>query len=123
MVVWDELLVKAVMQYFTGTIVLESLSDKDVLKNIKILRSEISPNLGWHLYTVELTENQLTELSINFKTDKWYAHFWNNNGLVVLFKNKVFKFNHEDKASRDSVIEYGLSLGIPPDQLDFPITL
>ncbi len=109
------------MQNYTGTIVSESLIDKSVLNSLKVTRSEVSPTLGWHLLTVEVSVEEIQNLSQNIESNKWYMHFWKGSNVIVVFKDKTFEFNYDDKESWNPVVEYGLSIGIPEEQLDFPI--
>jgi nitrogen fixation protein len=106
---------------YIGIIVEESLIDKSILKGFKIIRQEISPNLGWHLYMVEIPERDIYDLSKNIESNKWYMHFWRNREVIVVFKDKTFKFNYDDKKTWHPAVEHGLSIGIPKEQLDFPI--
>ncbi len=108
-------------KYYTGTIVAESLIDKSVLDGLKVIESEVSPNLGWHLFTVEVLLEEIQSISKNIESNKWYMHFWKGRDVIVVFKDKTFEFNYDDKESWKPVIEYGLSIGIPQEQLDFPI--
>ncbi len=109
------------MNYYTGTVVVESLIDKSALNNLEVIKSEVSPNLGWHLFTVKVSEEQINGLSKNIQSDKWYMHFWKERDVIAVFKDKLFKFSYNDKESWEPVVEYGLSIGIPLEQLDFPI--
>lgn len=48
-------------------------------------------------------------------------HFWQEQDVIAVFKDRKFEFNYDDKSTWKPVIEYGLSLGIPKEELDFPI--
>lgn len=50
----------------------------------------------------------------------WYADFTVGSDHVVVFARKVFRYRRGDKAGRAQVTEYGLSVGVPPHQLDWP---
>lgn len=106
---------------FTGTIVGESLHNQETLKDIRVLESRYSKEAGWHLYEVEVTQEQIQEISHNLADGTWYAHFWHGDNIIVVFKGKTFEFTHSDKNSWQPAIDYGLKLGIPEEQLDFPI--
>lgn len=112
------------MREYKGVIVEESLSDNRILNDLKIVDFRISkeenPSDRWHLYTVNVSKEEIEKLSKNIKT-KWYMHFWKGRNIIAIFKNKKFEFNFDDKSTWKPVIEYGLSLGIPREQLDFPI--
>lgn len=104
-----------------GTIVENSLRDLDILKNIKIVRSWEDED--WKLHEVDVSRDQAEEFSIYLNDDPWYVHFWepDSDDVLVVFKNKVFTIKYSNKATWAEAIEYGISLGIPKDQLDFLI--
>ena len=111
---------------YTGAIVEESLVDARVLNEFELIKFKITkeenPADRWHIYTVAATQPQLDMLSKLIKP-KWYAHFWNEKrDVVALFQNKMFEFNYDDKKSWEPAIMHGLSIGIPKEQLDFPIS-
>lgn len=112
------------MEKYKGIIVEESLEDNRILNNFKIIDFHISqeedPADRWHLYTVLASEEEIVRLSKNVKP-KWYMHFWKDRDVVVVFKDKKFELDFDDKATWKPVVEHGLSLGIPEEQLDFPI--
>lgn len=110
---------------YTGTIVAESLKDQSILNEFSVLNTRTTddenPADQWHLYKVEATKEQLEKLSLFLKSEKWYAHFWNKDEMIVVFPKKIFEQKVSDKATWIPAIEYGLSLGIPEKQLDFLI--
>lgn len=129
---------------YKGGIIEESLEDISILSKFKIVETVVTddenPADRWHIHNVEATEDQFEELSKVIKLRGWYAHFWSNNLYVIknakkplfpdkndniyviaVFRDKVFHFNYEDKASWQPAIDYGLSVGIPLEQLDFLI--
>jgi len=109
---------------YKGTIIEESLSDNRVLNDFKIIGFKISkdenPADRWHLYTVSVNNEDIERLSEIIKP-KWYMHFWKDRDIVAIFQGRKFEFNFDDKSSWAPVVEYGLSIGIPKEQLDFPI--
>lgn len=48
-------------------------------------------------------------------------HFWNGNQVIAVFPGKVYKFQHSNKSTWKDAVEYGKSIGIPEEQLDFII--
>jgi len=52
------------------------------------------------------------------KGKKYYAHFYREGELIVVFKDKVFHIAPE-KTTWGDAVGHGLSLGIPRRQLDF----
>ena len=109
---------------YKGTIIEESLEDNRILNNMEIVGFRISkdekPQDRWHLYTVKVSKEEIEKLADCIK-NKWYMHFWKGRDIVAVFKDKVFNFNYDEKASWKEAVDYGLSLGIPKEQLDFPI--
>jgi hypothetical protein len=109
---------------YKGIIVEESLKDNRILNDLKIIKVKISkeenPSDRWHLYTVNVSEEEINKLSEIIK-DKWYMHFWKGREVIAIFKGRKFKFNYDNKSAWNDAVNYGLSLGIPKEQLDFPI--
>jgi hypothetical protein len=72
----------------------------------------------------ESIESTITRLQSNMREGLWplvhgfYFHFYNNDELIVVFKNKIFRGKPEP-GSFGEMIDYGKSLGIPEKQLDF----
>lgn len=120
---------------YKGIIIEESLENKDILKNIKILSTEIekvtekhkTPWLSqWTLHTVEIPEDKAEEIAkrISQSLDRdhggsWYADFKNDAYHYIIFQNKVFFIDRNNKAEYDEATQYGISLGIPDYQVDF----
>ncbi len=48
-------------------------------------------------------------------------HFWDNRNIIVAFKDKIFEIDYDDKGTWKNAIDYGISIGIPKEQLDFSI--
>lgn len=113
-------------EIYTGTIIKESLENENILNYFKIINITITddekPEDRWHLYTVESTKELLQKLSSVIKPEKFYCHFWDKNKkIIVVFRDKIFNFNYDNKNSWQPAIEYGESIGIPKEQLDFLI--
>ncbi|HLC59183.1 MAG TPA: hypothetical protein VJH34_01520 [archaeon] len=120
---------------FHGDIIEESLEDKSVLKDVKVLKTRVSTVTSqyktpwlkhWTLHTVEVPEDKVEsvakKLSVciddNHKSS-WYIDFKNDRLHYIIFRNKVFKVNLSKKDPYGDAIKYGISLGIPDSQLDF----
>ena len=106
---------------YHGIIIDQEFNDPSFYSSFKIFGDKKSGS--WTLYGIEIEDSQLenTILGIqqNMKTNEpWYAHLYNDDKLIVIFKNKVF--NIKSHASTwQPIIEYGRKLNIPEEQLDF----
>ena len=120
---------------YKGVIIEESLEEKNVLRDVKIVATEVEPATAehktpwlkqWTLHTVEILEEKADEMaekisrSIDSKHGgSWYADFKNERTHYVIFRGKVFKVNRANKNEYDAVNRSGASLGIPDYQLGF----
>ena len=78
---------------------------------------------SWKIYGIEIEEsdfqNTVKEIQENMKDGQpWYAHLYNDEELIVIFKDKFFKVKPH-RSTWDEVFEYGKSINIPEKQLDF----
>ncbi len=113
--------------FWKGMIVKESLTDAAMLEKVSVTNvsetDDIDPVRRWHLYKVDhVTRSQMDDLSRVIKSRGWYAHFWREGNMVVIYKDKFFAFTGTNKHGRQLAIEYGISVGIPKEQLDFKIS-
>ena len=124
---------------YTGTIIVESLLDAGVLAQVKILSTKVEPVTPahhtpwlkkWTLHKVEIAEEAAKEVAqkISLYLDyshksAWYADFRNEAQHYIIFKDKIFVVKKGDKPGYEAVQNYGLSLGIPKHQVDFPQNL
>ena len=46
-------------------------------------------------------------------------HFWNGDDIIAVFPGKTFRMQHSDQSAWTEAIEYGKSINIPEEQLDF----
>jgi ribosomal protein S18 acetylase RimI-like enzyme len=106
-----------------GMIIEESLVDNRGLNDLRVTGVRITNAADlrdrWHIYSVEVTREQIDGLRKHLKPGTWYMHFWNKQDLVVIFSDKIFEMSLYDKATWRPAIEYGISRGIPEAQLDF----
>ena len=119
-----------VMSKYTGVIIEESLKDAQVLDNLKITNTKIeqvtpsheTPHLKqWTLHSVDLDSEDLDSIANKISHNllpAWFVHFYDNDNFVVVFPEKVFTFAKSDKVARAEVEQYGISIGIPPHQMD-----
>ena len=123
------------MNSYTGVIIEESLENKDILKEIKIISTKVeqvtndhqTPWLSqWTLRTVEVPENiaQSIAQEISKSLDHthggaWYADFKNATTHFIIYPHKIFKVDHTSAAQYAEAKKYGIALGIPEYQVDF----
>ena len=89
----------------------------------KVLNFVVDDESDWIIKLVELPAKgiikKIEELQDVMDDGAWYNHFYDEkDGLIVAFKNRAFKVT-KNKETWNEVIEYGMSLNIPTEQLDF----
>ena len=121
------------MSDYVGVVIEESLESKEILKKIKILKTRVeqvtekhkTPWLKkWTLHTVKIPENEADKIAQDISKcldskHSWYADFKNEKYHYIIFKDKIFFIDRKSKGQDDKAKEYGISLGIPPYQVDF----
>lgn len=118
---------------YRGTIIEESLGNKDILKEVHISATKVenvtkehqTPWIKqWTLHTVEIREDQAKSVAekISKALDRehaWYVDFKNKTHHYIIFHDKVFFIDRRKKEQYDEAKCYGISLGIPEYQVDF----
>lgn len=106
-------------QMYRGTIVENSLRDKKVLDELKIIKKYQDED--WTLHDVIVSGEKIGKIGENLADGPWYMDFWKEEGDegTVVFKDKSFQIKSSDKSTWTEAIEYGKSKGIPEEQLDF----
>ena len=113
---------------YHGIILSLSQRDKVIFRTLKIIGIK-GLFLGLiRFYKVSVGGKQLSEVMnrlqanmnnrILFKKMNFYAHFYRDSELIIVYKDRVFNVGTE-KSSWKEAIEYGKLLGIPANQLDF----
>lgn len=109
---------------YIGIIVEESLDDNRVINKLDLRKVHITGHQRssdrWHMYEVNVSKEEIEELSKHIIGD-WYMHFWKGTDIIAVFSRKTFKFSYEKKDTWRDVLEYGRSIGLPDNELDFPI--
>ena len=117
---------EAVTKQYTGIIIKESLSNISILKKTKILNLEITddekPEDRWHIYKVKITLDKIKLLS-KYIIKEWYAHFWLDDELIVVYKDKIFHATISDEKTWEEAKEYGRKQNIIEEQLDFGLDI
>ncbi len=118
---------------YIGVIIEESLENKDVLKEVKILSTKVEPVVKkhktpwlkqWTLHTVEVNADKAAKISVEISkcmesAHNWYADFKNDKLHFIVFRNKIFRIDRASKEQYNKAKNYGISLGIPEYQVDF----
>lgn len=104
-----------------GTIIENSLQDRSLLDKVQITRTWRDGD--WVLHDVLVDEAQASEIGKHLSDGPWYIHLWQSgeDDFLILFKDKSFRVKSSDPKSFADAIAYGKSIGIPEEQLDFPI--
>ncbi|PIP31011.1 hypothetical protein COX25_01670 [bacterium (Candidatus Howlettbacteria) CG23_combo_of_CG06-09_8_20_14_all_37_9] len=123
------------MNNYKGTIIEESLANKDVLKKVKIISTKVEPITDehktpwlsqWTLHSVEIPESEAQGIaeeiskSLDYShNSSWYADYKNDTHHYIIFRDKLFYIDRKSKEQYDEAKRYGISLGIPEYQVDF----
>jgi hypothetical protein len=116
-------------------IIEESLEDKSILGELRILETEVekvtdrnkTPWLKlWTKHTVQVPEaearvvaERLAKMIDRKHGGSWYADFKNPQFHYIIFRDRVFRVDRRSKQQYDEVNRFGEALGIPSYQLDF----
>jgi hypothetical protein len=118
---------------YKGTIIEESLQDKNVLSAVEVLSTKVEPVTAehktpwlkqWTLHKVVIQEARAElvaeQLSHALESEHvWYADFKNDSTHYIVYRNRVFRINRSAQEGYAPAREYGLALGIPDYQLDW----
>ncbi len=109
------------MEEYHGILVDVSQKDKSVFNGLNVLGKKASEDGEWVLYRVGVGLEKIDEILKRLQknmVDGFYFHFYKDNDLIVVFKERIFRVK-TDKSTWGEVFEYGKSLKIPEEQLDF----
>jgi hypothetical protein len=108
---------------YHGIIIRESLVDPSALSAVRILGQRKGGE--WTLLRVAVTsrtiEGTISRIQQELKVvDEvpFYAHFYRQDELIVVFPRRVFRIKPE-RGTWGPAVSYGRSLGITDDELDF----
>ena len=112
-----------------GVIIAEGLSDPTVIKNFCVYTAWISKDnmpvdyegsVGrCHGYGVRCSREEIDGLQ-PYILRGWYAHFWKDDKIIVVYDDKQFELDKNDKSTWKEAIQHGKNQGIPENELDFP---
>jgi len=106
---------------YKGTIIENCLRDTSILKELRVDRTW--QNGDWVLHDVSIDAEKISRVGEYLADGPWYVHFWEpgQDDVIVVFKDNTFRIKFSDKTTWAEAVRYGKSIGIPEEQLDFPI--
>ena len=119
---------------YCGEIIEESLKDRSIIDSVRIVSAEIenvTPNhrtpwlQQWTITTVEIDDGAIKafvkKLQAVMETEhsSWFADFKGEKDHYIVFPGKIFFIDHRRNDTYTEAVAYGVSLGIPKQQLAF----
>lgn len=106
---------------YHGIVIDQSFIDPSKIRSFRVFA--IKNDGIWKIYGVEIDDRHvgdvIEQIQENMKpNESWYAHAYNDEELIVIFKNKVFTAT-SNPTSWQPAIDYGLQMNIPKEQLNF----
>jgi hypothetical protein len=108
---------------YHGIIVDKSLKDAKIVDALKVIGTKHTDD-GWVIYKIEVDDDKLQQtiqmVQPLLSSAGWYCHFYGQDGLklFVVFRRRIFELVNNPSFFKPAV-KYGLSVGIPEEQLDF----
>jgi hypothetical protein len=115
----------------SGLLLKESLSDQGILDRLNVTKTETwnvsnasgdQPNV-WTAISFEADDGEAAvvaeELSRTLKSPGWYIDARQGDEVIVIFPNRIFRYQRGDQAGKTEAQNYALSIGIPPSQVDW----
>ena len=77
----------------------------------------------WSLYGIKIHRNDLekavSDIQLHMRADKnFYSHVYDDETVIAIFKERIFRVTSHE-SSWKNIRQYGKTLGIPAEQLDF----
>jgi hypothetical protein len=108
---------------YHGILVDFAFTNHEYPERYDLFAKQRSDDGEWQLFGVEvkpeLLHELISEIQAEMKDDApYYVHLYNDEELVIVFKNRVFRFT-EGPETWSPAKFYAKGLGVPEDQLDF----
>jgi|SRR5680860_285956 len=121
------------MENLKGIIIEESLVNTSILKEVKILSTDIelvteehkTPWIKqWTMHNIEIEANKADDVALQLsqsldREHNWYADFKNEIIHYIIYRDKIFKIDRTKEEEYQEATRYGISIGIPDYQVDF----
>lgn len=113
---------------YYGIVIKESIVDNDLSEKIKSLSINTYPHklngvLDTTIYKLKLNETLVdkisAEISKNLLPNKYYVHFVSGSDMIVVYPNKIYKFNSDEGDIINECKEYGEYIGIDKSMMKF----
>ena len=106
---------------FHGILLDLAFVDQGYPKSFSLFAQKLSGD--WGLYGIKVDRNDfesvVASIQSHMKSDKpFYNHLYDDEMLIVIFRERIFHMTTHASSWKD-VKQYGLTLGIPEQQLDF----
>jgi hypothetical protein len=120
----------------SGTLIAESLRVGSTLEGIALTVTKISrANAGdidagqprtWTFVEFEAPDVDAERLAdalegLLERAGGWYCDFRNHAATFVVFAGRTFRYPRGDEVGRTAATDYGRSVGVPDEQLDWPV--
>jgi hypothetical protein len=111
------------MQNYWGVVIDQSLKDQGYIDHLNVVAKRQVGGWGMLLTSVpaDAAPVQIASLQshmVDISNDCWYAHFFRDDELIIVYQDCTFRMTIDRLTWNDS-IQYGLHHGIPLEQLDF----
>lgn len=105
---------------YIGRVIKQGFVNDNCLEGINVENENVSDN-GNIVYTIKVYEGTVKYLSENLKSNKYCMYFENESDVIVIYKDKTFKININDKEKLKEAFNYGINLGISSNELEMVI--
>jgi len=112
-----------------GVVIAEGLHDPTLINDLRVSRAFITDDGQpldedgaegrWHLYWIDASDDDIDRIQAA-TCHAWYAHFWRDERLLVVYDDARFDLDRCDQSTWQSAIRHGLEQGLRREWLDFP---
>jgi hypothetical protein len=114
------------MDVWKGVIIEESLENKEILEDVEVMSqkaSKLESEEGkgtFHFDKVSVSDLVIEKVVRKAKKgikQGWYMHLCKQDVMIVIYKDKSFRYIKGDKEGMKEIRSYGISIGINEAQL------